>query len=142
MKIFAGGDYRLARLPYGTRLFYTLFLFFVAAGLLSCLGFIFAKSGVGSGQIAEYYRQEEMGLGGKGFLELLETSHFHLFTMPVFFLILGHIFFISSLAERTKTFVILASFSAICAEIALPWLIVYHSASWAWVKHLSRITLF
>ncbi len=90
----------------------------------------------------EYYRQEELGLGGKPFLELLETTHFHLFTMPVMFLILGHIFFLSSLGDGTKMTIILISFGAMVAEIALPWLIVYHSGAWGPVKHVSRLALF
>lgn len=141
MRIFATRDYQLSRLPFGARLFYTLFLLMVLLGLLSCLGFMFGKSGVSTGAIAEYYRQEESGLGGKPYLELLETAHFHLFSMPIFFLVLGHIFFLSSLAERTKLVVILSSFLALLAEIALPWLIVYHSRAWAWLEHPTRLVL-
>ena len=62
--------------------------------------------------------------------------------MPIFFLVLGHIFFLSSVGERTKLVVILASFVSLLTEIALPWLIVYHSARWAWLEHPTRITLF
>ena len=102
MRIFATREYVLARLPFGARLFYSLFLAMVFLGLLSCLGFVFAKSGLSNATLAEYYRGEDSGAGAKSFLELLETAHFHLFSMPIFFLVLGHIFFLSSLAERTK----------------------------------------
>ena len=142
MRLFAISGYRLSRLPFGARLFYSLFLLMVFLGLLSCLGFVFGKSGASTAQVAEYYRQESSGLGAKPYLELLETAHFHLFSMPIFFLVLGHIFFMSSIGERTKLVVILASFIALVAEIALPWLIVYHSARWAWLVHPTRITLF
>jgi hypothetical protein len=142
MRLFAISGYRLSRLPFGARLFYSLFLLMVFLGLLSCLGFVFGKSGASTAQVAEYYRQESSGLGAKPYLELLETAHFHLFSMPIFFLVLGHIFFMSSIGERTKLVVILASFIALVAEIALPWLIVYHSALWAWLVHPTRITLF
>jgi len=114
----------------------------VLLGLLTCLGFIFAKSGVSAGAVSEYYRQEELGLGGKPFLELLETAHFHLFTMPIFFLVLGHIFFLSSWNEKAKLAVVLASFVSLLAEIALPFLIVYHSGRWAFLEHASRTGLF
>ncbi|MFT5042255.1 MAG: hypothetical protein ACI8TX_003239, partial [Hyphomicrobiaceae bacterium] len=93
MRIFATRDYQLAKLPWGARLFYTMFLSMVLLGLLSCLGFMWGKSGMTGAEITEYYRQEELGLGGKSFLEMLETAHFHLFSMPIFFLVLGHIFF-------------------------------------------------
>jgi hypothetical protein len=142
MRLFAISGYRLSRLPFGARLFYSLFLFMVLLGLASCLGFIFGKSGTSTTDLVEYYRQESSGLGAKPYLELLETAHFHLFSMPIFFLVLGHIFFLSSVGERTKLVVILASFVALVAEIALPWLIVYHSARWAWLEHPTRIALF
>jgi len=140
MRIFATREYALARLPFGARLFYSLFLVMVFLGLLTCLGFAFAKSGLSSATLAEYYRGEESG-GTKSFLELLETAHFHLFSMPIFFLVLGHIFFLSSLAERTKLAVILAAFVALLAEIALPWLIVYQSRWWVWLEHPTRLVL-
>ncbi len=141
MRLYASTNYRLARLPFGARLFYTLFLVLVAAGMATCLAFMFVKSGLSAAELAEYYRQEDLGLGGKSFLELLETAHFHLFSMPIFFLVLGHIFFLSDWPERAKTWVILASFVAVVAEIALPFLIVYHTGAWAPLKHLSRVLL-
>jgi hypothetical protein len=141
MRIFATRDYQLSRLPFGARVFYSLFLVMVFLGLLTCVGFAAAKSGFTTGAMAEYYRQEEAGLGGKTFLELLETAHFHLFSMPIFFLVLGHIFFLSSWEERTKLGVVLLSFAALLLEIALPWLIVYGSSRWALLEHPTRIAL-
>ena len=141
MRIFATREYALARLPFGARLFYSLFLAMVFLGLLTCLGFAFAKSGLSSATLAEYYRGEESAGGTKSFLELLETAHFHLFSMPIFFLVLGHIFFLSSLGERTKLAVVLAAFVALLAEIALPWLIVYQSRWWVWLEHPTRLVL-
>ncbi|MBI2962767.1 MAG: hypothetical protein HYY35_03365 [Deltaproteobacteria bacterium] len=141
MRIFATRDYRLSGLPFGARLFYSLFLGMTLLGLLTCVGFAFGKSGISTAAQIEYYRQESAGLGGKPYLELLETAHFHLFSMPVFFLVLGHIFFLSSLAERTKLVVIVTSFAALLAEIVLPWLIVYHSRSWVWLEHPTRLAL-
>jgi len=142
MKIFATRDYQLSQLPFGARLFYSLFLVMVLLGLVTCVGFMFGKSGASTGALVEYYRQESSGLGAKPYLELLETAHFHLFSMPIFFLVLGHIFFLSSLAERTKLIVICTAFAALLAEIALPWLIVYGSGSWAWLEHPTRLALF
>ena len=142
MKIFATREYQLSQLPFGARLFYSLFLVMVLLGLLTCVGFMFGKSGVSPDTLAEYFRQEDSGLGGKPYLELLETAHFHLFSMPIFFLVLGHIFFLSSVAERTKLVVVVTAFVALLAEIALPWLIVYGSRSWVWLEHPTRIALF
>ncbi len=91
MKIFATREYRLSQLPFGARLFYSLFLGMVFLGLLTCLGFAFGKSGISSDALAEYYRPDGGGYGGKSFLELLETAHFHLFSMPIFFLVIDDI---------------------------------------------------
>jgi hypothetical protein len=142
VRLFATREYRLSRLPFGARVFYTLFLATVLLGLVTCIGFVFGKSGATTEALVEYYRQEESGLGGKTFLELLETSHFHLFSMPIFFLVLGHIFFLSSWPERRKLAVVIVAFAAMILEIALPWLIVYHSRAWAWLEHPARIGLF
>ena len=141
MRIFATENYRLSRLPFGARVFYSLFLGLVFLGLLSCLGFAFGKSGLTSPAIAEYYRGEDSGLGGKTFLELLETAHFHLFSIPIFFLVLGHIFFLSSIADRPKIAVVLTAFVALLLEIVLPWLIVYHSRAWVRLEHPTRVAL-
>ena len=142
MQIFANPDYRLSRFPFGAKVFYSLFLVFVLLGLLTSLGFIFAKSGVSASTVAEYYRQEESGLGSKSFLELLETAHFHLFSMPIFFLVLGHIFVLTGVSPRWKMIVVITAFVALLLEIALPWLIIYGSASFAWLEHPTRIAFF
>jgi hypothetical protein len=140
MKIFATRDYQLSRLPFGARLFYSLFLVMVFFGLVSCIAFAFGKSGITTDALSEYYGGDGAS-GSKPFLELLETAHFHLFSMPIFFLVLGHIFFLSSIGERTKLAIILTAFAALVFEIALPWLIVYHSRAWAWLEHPTRIAL-
>ena len=142
MQIFAQSDYRLSRFPFGAKVFYSLFLAFVLLGLLSSLGFMVAKSGVSTGTLAEYYRQEEAGLGPKSFLELLETAHFHLFSMPIFFLVLGHIFLLTDVTPRWKMIVVCASFAALVLEIALPFLIVYASPAFAWLEHPTRLAFF
>ncbi|MGH7803035.1 MAG: hypothetical protein ACREQJ_01705 [Candidatus Binatia bacterium] len=142
MQIFANPDYRLSRFPTGAKVFYSLFLVFVLLGLLTSLGFIFAKSGVSAATVAEYYRQEDSGLGPKSFLELLETAHFHLFSMPIFFLVLGHIFVLTSVSPRWKMIVVVTAFVALLLEVALPWLIVYGSAGFAWLEHPTRLAFF
>ncbi len=141
MRLFASRSYTLSRLPYGARVFYTLFLALIFLGLLTCLAFPLARSGVGAGAVAEYYRQEQLGLGGKSFVELLETAHFHLFTMPVVVLVLAHIFFLGSWPERRKMVVVLASFAAVLGEVVLPFLIVYHTGAWAYALSVSRVLL-
>ena len=54
--------------------------------------------------------------------KLLEITHFHLFTMPVYLLILAHLFMLSRLSERHKATWILAGALGVALHIAAPWL--------------------
>lgn len=55
--------------------------------------------------------------------KLLEVTHFHLFTMPVFLLIISHLFVMSGLSRRTKTAWVLLGWCAATLHIAAPWLV-------------------
>lgn len=53
--------------------------------------------------------------------KLLEVTHFHLFTMPVYLLILAHLFMLSRLGERHKVAWIAAGTLGVALHIAAPW---------------------
>lgn len=54
--------------------------------------------------------------------KLLEVTHFHLFSMPVYLLILSHLYMLSLASGRTKSvWIALASLSTV-AHVAAPWL--------------------
>jgi hypothetical protein len=53
--------------------------------------------------------------------KLLEVSHFHLFSLPVYLLILSHLFMLSALGARTKLIWIGLASLAVAAHIAAPW---------------------
>jgi hypothetical protein len=55
--------------------------------------------------------------------KLLEVTHFHLFSMPLYLLVLSHLFMLSALAERTKVVWIAAATFAVAGHIAAPWLV-------------------
>jgi hypothetical protein len=74
--------------------------------------------------------------------KLLEVTHFHLFTMPVVFLIVGHLFLATALADRTKFAWMVAGGVAVTLHLAAPWLIHYVSSGLAWLYALSGIALF
>jgi len=62
--------------------------------------------------------------------KLLETTHFHLFTVPVFLLIIAHLFMLTGLSTRTKaTWVALGWLSSLL-HLAAPWLIRFASPAW------------
>jgi hypothetical protein len=54
--------------------------------------------------------------------KLLEVTHFHLFSLPVYLMILSHMFMLSSWATRSKLGWIAASTLAVAAHIAAPWI--------------------
>ena len=54
--------------------------------------------------------------------KLLEVTHFHLFTMPVYLMILAHLFMLSRIRQRTKLVWILAGTASVLLHIAAPWL--------------------
>jgi hypothetical protein len=60
--------------------------------------------------------------------KLLEITHFHLFSMPVYLLILSHIYMLSRARKQAKTLWIAVGSFGTLLHIAAPWLIVYGSA--------------
>lgn len=73
--------------------------------------------------------------------KLLEVTHFHLFTVPVFLLILTHLFMLTGLKARAKQAWITLGWSAATLHMAAPWLIRL-SGSWSWLFPLSGGLLF
>lgn len=120
----------LRRLDGGAKLVYTGFLLLTAAGLLTAA----LLHGDGMGATAEgaaaYWRGDEAAMTyPKSYRQLLELTHFHLFTEPVTFLVLAHLYNLGGDAPRRRVFVTVATLVAIVAQIALPWLVTYGSAS-------------
>lgn len=55
--------------------------------------------------------------------KLLEVTHFHLFTVPVFLLILTHLFLLTGMGSRAKLWWIAFGWGAGTLHMAAPWLI-------------------
>ena len=55
--------------------------------------------------------------------KLLEVTHFHLFTMPVVLLIVGHLFLATGLSERAKRAWLIAGVASVGLHLATPWLV-------------------
>src|SRR3954470_21565022 len=55
--------------------------------------------------------------------KLLEVTHFHLFTMPVVLLIIGHLFLATGLGERAKRAWLIAGVVSVTLHLATPWLV-------------------
>ncbi len=54
--------------------------------------------------------------------KLLEVTHFHLFTVPVFLLIISHLFMLGGAGPRAKVAWIVAGWSAAALHLLAPWL--------------------
>lgn len=63
--------------------------------------------------------------------KLLEVTHFHLFTVPVFLLILAHLFVLTGLGSRTKVTMVAGAFGSSLVHLGAPWLVRYGSSAWA-----------
>lgn len=142
MKVFVRQHLKLEQLSLSSKLTYTLFLAFMALGVVSSAVLGGLKThGTYAGLVAYYRGDAAAGWEPKSLLELLETTHFHLFSQPVVFFIIGHIFLLSALPRRLKAAIVGVSFAAIACEIAAPWLIVYAAPAFAALKLASSATL-
>ena len=61
------------------------------------------------------------------FRELAEITHFHLFTMPVVFMILIHVMYLTSAGHTLKVVVTWGGFGGVMLDLLSPWLISYVS---------------
>ena len=65
--------------------------------------------------------------------KLLEVTHFHLFTLPIFLLVIAHIFMLCSMRPLTKRVIILSGVLSSGIHMAAPWLVFFGGAGWAWL---------
>jgi hypothetical protein len=72
--------------------------------------------------------------------KLLEVTHFHLFTMPVVLLIVGHLFLATGLGDALKRGFIFGGALSVALHLATPWL-VRSFPSLAWLHAVSGLAL-
>jgi hypothetical protein len=156
MKDFTRGSGRLHSLPFPARVVYTVFLAFTLAALALTAWLGEQMVGAKLERTREYYTGAAPSAapasaaakpeGGGPQLDipdaalaspppepmalrkLLEVTHFHLFSMPVYLLILSHLFMLSRWSSRGKVFWIVVSTLAVALHIAAPWIA---RADWA-----------
>jgi hypothetical protein len=151
MQDFTRPPGRLRALPLGARAVYTVFLVFTLVGLALTLWLTHDMVGIDLTRADEYYRGETAlseGVeveGGPALVlppdgedlaafepmprrKLLEVTHFHLFSMPVYLLILSHIYMLSRSRKETKALWIAAGSLGTLLHIAAPWLVAYGGA--------------
>jgi hypothetical protein len=110
------------------RLLYTLFLFLMLAGFLFSFFWAHSMTGLSPQGIADHYRGSDATFGEPmSFRELAEITHFHLFTMPVVFMILIHVMYLTNASHRLKAAVTWGGFGGVLLDLVSPWLISYVS---------------
>jgi hypothetical protein len=150
MKDFIRPRGRLRTLPLPARLVYSVFAVFTLVGLAFSAWLGADMVGADLSELDEYYAgtsepSSEAALlppdstGGPALdlppevdgpsasaamplRKLLEVTHFHLFSMPVYLLILSHLFMLSRLEDRAKLFWIALATVSVAAHMAAPWI--------------------
>lgn len=148
MKDFVRPQGRLAKLPLSARVVYTIFLMFTLAALAISVWLTEAMVQLDLKGVDSYYAgledhnvdtaradsaggpklalPEDMGTDipdaePMSIRKLLEVTHFHLFSMPVYLMILAHLFMLSRRSESMKlTWIGIGSVSVL-AHIIAPW---------------------
>ena len=134
----------LTRLPRAAKLLYAGFLALTSVGFLSALGLYWEGLGLDLAQHAAHYLGNADELGATTMLieksprELLEVSHFHLFTMPVILLVLAHLFLLSR-GGRWKGWVVGIAVVSTALHVAGPWIIYLGGAGFGWIMPLTGL---
>lgn len=110
------------------RLLYTLFLVLMLIGFLFSFFWAHSMTGLSPQGIADHYRGSDATFGEPmSFRELAEVTHFHLFTMPVVFMILAHVLYLTNANSSLKAWTTWLSFAGVGLDLISPWLITYVS---------------
>ena len=157
MREFASPATRAAALPRPVKVLYTAFCAFTVAGLLSCIGLYGGVVRFGARatpaelyeHLVTYYRPEaaapaataEASPSPISTRRLLEITHFHLFSMPLYLLVLGHLFLLTGAGARAKKGWISASVAGTAAHLLAPWCVHFWGAALAWVYPISGAAL-
>ena len=134
--------FRLLDTDRNIRLLYTLFIVTLFAGFLFTIYWAHSTTGLSYSGIAKHYLGSDETFGEpKSFRELAETTHFHFFTMPVVFLILCHVFYLTMAGQGLKMAMTLLAFAGVAIDLASPWLILYVSPHFALVMLLGDVLM-
>jgi hypothetical protein len=156
---FASSGFRIWNLSREAKLIYTGFGLFSVAAIAVSMMFYEDLVGPKSAGVAGYYAgaahaRAATGTAATGsgpkielpeeaattseqltvavtYRKLLEVTHFHLFTVPVFLLIIAHLFMLTGLSSTAKTAWIAAAWLSAFVHLLAPWLIRYGGAAWS-----------
>lgn len=132
MQAFTRRGFQLRTASLETRVAYTAFLVMMVLGL-STLVALSMRVGVAPDAIVTYYRGDDSEMSfPKTFWQLIEVSHFHLFTVPVVVLILSHLLYGTPTSVRTRVALTLVTFTGALLEATGPWGVRYVASAFAY----------
>jgi hypothetical protein len=156
LRQFASSGFRIWNLSREAKLIYTCFGLFSLAAIVVSMMFYEDLVGPKTAGVAGYYagaahasahadapamggpkielpdeaaRSEEITVAVT-YRKLLEVTHFHLFTVPVFLLIIAHLFMLTGLSSAAKTAWIVTGWLSAFVHLLAPWLIRYGGRAW------------
>jgi hypothetical protein len=144
---------RVASLPTPAKTLYTGFCALTALGLATCIGLYaqIVRFGVRTtpaelfDHLVAYYNPAAANApapaGSITTRGLLQVTHFHLFSMSVVLLIIGHLFFLTRLSAEAKRGFIVAAVGATVLHLFAPWGIVLAGRPLAVLYPLSGFAL-
>jgi hypothetical protein len=134
MQAFTRRGFQLRTASLETRIAYTMFLFFMLPGMATLVALSAGRVGLDARAIATYYRggASEMSFA-KTFWQLVEVSHFHLFTVPVVVLILAHLFCATPASRRLRIWLTSVTFLGVLLDVVGPWAVRYLAAGFAYL---------
>ena len=142
MQVFTRRGFQLRTASLETRLAYTCFLLLILPGLGTLVALSIGRSGLNPQAIAAYYRGGESEMSfPKSFWQLMEVSHFHLFTIPVVVLILSHLLYATRFSVRLRIWLTAIAFSGAFLDALGPWGVRYVSPVCAYALMLGWVLL-
>jgi hypothetical protein len=138
----AGGT--LSKLPLPSKALYVGFLGLTVSAFVTSFLLYYKALGLTSAEAATHYLgnehlpDAETLILQKSYVDLLEITHFHLYTQPVLLLVLGHLFLLAR-GGAWKFGVILAAVGITVLHIAGPWIIWFGGAAFGPIMPLSGV---
>ena len=142
MKAFARRGFQLRAASLETRVAYTGFLLLIIPGIATLVALSMGRMGFSPTAIASYYRGGESELSfPRTFWQLMETSHFHLFTVPVVGLILCHLLYGTNARGGLRIALTAVVYLGALFDALGPWAVRYFSAGFAYLLLLGWVML-
>lgn len=171
MRQFSSSGFRLWNLGIEAKILYSTFCLLTLAGIVSSALYYGDLVGAGTSGIKSYYAGESRAAAPTAdpaatgaptgpaidvpedeaarrpivvpmtYRKLLEVTHFHLFTMPVVLLIVGHLFLATGLGDRAKLAWLIAASASVAAHLATPWIVRYGGGRLAFLHAITGIGL-